>query len=68
MDRREKFDIMIKTKASQDQIATYLVKAVLGLRDRENKSESVRLFGSGSAIPNVILVAEIIRARYKVKS
>lgn len=42
------------------------MKAVLGLRDRENKSESVRLFGSGSAIPNVILVAEIIRARYKV--
>ncbi|CAD8088870.1 unnamed protein product [Paramecium sonneborni] len=65
MEKREKFDIMIKTKASQDQIASYLVKAVLGLRDRENKSESVRLFGGGSAIPNVILVAEIIRARYK---
>ncbi|CAD8092601.1 unnamed protein product [Paramecium sonneborni] len=65
MEKREKFDIMIKTKSTQDQIASYLVKAVLGLRDRENKSESVRLFGSGSAIPNVILVAEIIRARYK---
>ena len=39
----------------------------MGLRDRENKSESIRLSGSGSAIPNVILVAEIIRARLKVR-
>ncbi|CAD8186140.1 unnamed protein product [Paramecium octaurelia] len=68
MNKKEKkdcFDIMIKTKSSQDQIATYLVQAILGLRDRENKSESIRLQGSGSAIPNVILVAEIIRARHK---
>jgi pyruvate dehydrogenase complex dehydrogenase (E1) component len=43
------------------------VKAVLGLRDRENANESVRLFGSGAAIPDVILVTEIIRARYKVR-
>ncbi|CAK82986.1 unnamed protein product (macronuclear) [Paramecium tetraurelia] len=64
-ERKDFFDIMIKTKSSQDQIASYLVQAILGLRDRENKSESIRLSGSGSAIPNVILVAEIIRARHK---
>ncbi|CAD8184560.1 unnamed protein product [Paramecium pentaurelia] len=65
MAQRESSDIMIKSKSSQDQIAEYLVKAVLLLRDRENQSESVRLFGCGKAIPNVILVAEIIRARFK---
>ncbi|CAD8079132.1 unnamed protein product [Paramecium primaurelia] len=64
-EKKDYFDIMIKTKSSQDQIASYLVQAILGLRDRENKSESIRLSGSGSAIPNVILVAEIIRARLK---
>lgn len=57
---------MVKSKSSQHEIAAYLVKAVLGLRDRENASESVKLFGSGSAIPVVVLVTEIIRARYKV--
>ncbi|CAD8183042.1 unnamed protein product [Paramecium octaurelia] len=65
MEQREKSDIMIQSKSSQDQIAQYLVKAVLFLRDRDNKNESVRLYGAGSAIPNVILVAEIIRARFK---
>ncbi|CAK85659.1 unnamed protein product (macronuclear) [Paramecium tetraurelia] len=65
MDQKEKTDIKIKSKSSQDQIAQYLVKAVLFLRDRDNKSESVRLFGAGSAIPNAILVAEIVRARFK---
>ncbi|CAD8087301.1 unnamed protein product [Paramecium primaurelia] len=65
MAQRENSDIKIKSKASQDQIAQYLVKAVLLLRDRENQSESVRLSGIGSAISNVILVAEIIRARFK---
>ncbi|CAD8182313.1 unnamed protein product [Paramecium pentaurelia] len=64
-EKKDYFDIMIKTKSSQDQIASYLVQAILGLRDRENKNESIRLSGSGSAIPNVILVAEIIRARLK---
>lgn len=41
------------------------MKVVLGLRDKENVDQSVRLLGSGTAISHVILVAEIIRARIK---
>ncbi|CAD8153307.1 unnamed protein product [Paramecium pentaurelia] len=63
--QKDPFDIMIKGKSTQDQIASYLVKVVLGLRDKENTQKSVKLLGSGAAIPHAILVAEIIRSRIK---
>ncbi|CAD8074638.1 unnamed protein product [Paramecium sonneborni] len=62
---KERFDIMVKGKSTQDQIASYLVKVILGLRDKENIQQAVRLLGCGSAIPNTILVAEIMRSRIK---
>ncbi|CAD8158461.1 unnamed protein product [Paramecium octaurelia] len=63
--QKDPFDIKVKGKSTQDQIASYLVKVVLGLRDKENTQKSVKLLGSGSAIPHAILVAEIIRSRIK---
>lgn len=35
------------------------------MRDKENEEGVVRLLGSGTAIPHVILVSEIIRSRIK---
>ncbi|CAD8070094.1 unnamed protein product [Paramecium sonneborni] len=60
---KERFDIMVKGKSTQDQIASYLVQVVLGLRDKENTQQSIRLLGCGQAIHHTILVAEIIRSR-----
>lgn len=44
-------------------MASYLVKAILWLRDVQNTERTIYLSGIGSAIPIVSLITEILRKK-----